>query len=450
MKIKNILICISIILVFNNVYGQFGNPVIIDNGISTNKRNILIFDVDNDSNKDLVISSFFDDIVWYKNTGSGFLSAQSITSSIQTPYHLESGDINGDNYSDLLVTNNSGNNSSVSVFINNGGGISWTELQLDSNLLIGAFKSFFIDVDNDGDLDVVTNSDTKITLYKNNGIGTFASPLIIENMNEYYSTTVGDFTNDGYTDIVVNTATAGIVIFENDSNGFFNSSVTIANGLRIFLTSCDFDKDSNIDVVSGSSTNNMEIDFFNNDGSGIFNYSFSENDADAMDVTNSKTIFSDINNNTFIDLLYINNYSIYVKHNSQTGLFNTATFINNQYDYSIISSDDIDYDGDNDIVWFAYDFSSSSYKLGYILNEIILGLNDPLLENEINVFPNPTSGIVMINEVITKWTVYNAIGQILKTDSHFTVDISELKSGMYFLKLQTKDDQIFVKRIIKK
>jgi hypothetical protein len=71
-----------------------------------------------------------------------------------------------------------------------------------------------------------------------------------------------------------------------------------------------------------------------------------------------------------------------------------------------------------------------------------LGINEPILENEILLFPNPTKG-----ELNLKWndmnnisvTIFNSTGQQLSTyflsNDKSIIDISELQNGLYFLKI---------------
>lgn len=72
-------------------------------------------------------------------------------------------------------------------------------------------------------------------------------------------------------------------------------------------------------------------------------------------------------------------------------------------------------------------------------------------DNKITVYPNPTSGKVIIGaDDVTRIDVYNANGQPVKTivrDS--SIDISNLPSGVYTLKVET-NHSTYVSRVIKK
>jgi len=292
-----LLFSLALSLICGSINAQLSAPITIDESITTSQRKIVLFDVDNDALKDIVISGYFNDIVWYKNLGNGFSSSQNITSTVTEPYHLDFGDINGDGFNDLLVTNK-GAYGGVSVFVNNGG-VSWTESEIDS-VLPYCVNSYFIDVENDGDLDIICCSDLSINLYKNDGLGIFTNPIIInDNLAEFYTMTVNDFNNDGFKDLVINSGSVmGILLFLNNTSGTFNAPITVESfGLRFFITSFDIDNDNDIDLIDGNSIYNFGLDFFENDGLGSFVHTFSESQPNCADEINIKTCFSDLNNN---------------------------------------------------------------------------------------------------------------------------------------------------------
>ncbi|SNR58370.1 Por secretion system C-terminal sorting domain-containing protein [Lutibacter agarilyticus] len=83
-----------------------------------------------------------------------------------------------------------------------------------------------------------------------------------------------------------------------------------------------------------------------------------------------------------------------------------------------------------------------------------LGIDTPIFENEISLYPNPTK-----DKLNLKWnslnnitvTIYNSIGQELWTvylsKQHKIIDISELENGIYFLKIRDRN-KIAIKKII--
>ena len=78
-----------------------------------------------------------------------------------------------------------------------------------------------------------------------------------------------------------------------------------------------------------------------------------------------------------------------------------------------------------------------------------VGLNE-LNAKDVNVYPNPTSGVVYVdlNESFDA-VIYNYQGQVVKSlyDNNNQIDMSELSSGMYFVEIKTNDNTI-VKKVL--
>lgn len=95
--------------------------------------------------------------------------------------------------------------------------------------------------------------------------------------------------------------------------------------------------------------------------------------------------------------------------------------------------------------------SQSAYYTSVPAN---LGLDDNELINLL-MFPNPTTGSIHINsdEVISKVAVYQLSGElVLEQSSNNTsleMDLSDLNTGMYLVKVYGKDGAVSVKRISK-
>ena len=72
----------------------------------------------------------------------------------------------------------------------------------------------------------------------------------------------------------------------------------------------------------------------------------------------------------------------------------------------------------------------------------VLAINDEFLEQNISIFPNPTTGVLQIK--VTDWVtdvkyeVYNVLGQILKSDklqNNEILNLDDLPSDLYFIKI---------------
>ncbi|MBT8385393.1 MAG: T9SS type A sorting domain-containing protein, partial [Bacteroidia bacterium] len=88
----------------------------------------------------------------------------------------------------------------------------------------------------------------------------------------------------------------------------------------------------------------------------------------------------------------------------------------------------------------------------------VLAVNDEYLEQNISIFPNPTSGFIQIK--IREWVsdmryeVYNVLGQTLKSNelqNNEILDLTDLPSDIYFIKIiELETNRVMVKKIVLK
>ena len=73
--------------------------------------------------------------------------------------------------------------------------------------------------------------------------------------------------------------------------------------------------------------------------------------------------------------------------------------------------------------------------------------------NEIQIYPNPTNGAVEVisEKHIHEFIIMNSIGEILLQSKNLnnTIDLSQLKSGVYFIRFLTSDGMV-IKKTVKK
>tara|TARA_R110002050_G_scaffold300136_1_gene467858 strand:- start:12234 stop:12593 length:360 start_codon:yes stop_codon:yes gene_type:complete len=106
--------------------------------------------------------------------------------------------------------------------------------------------------------------------------------------------------------------------------------------------------------------------------------------------------------------------------------------------YKIVYSDDLDNDGDNDIIWLGLNTTNNLFNLGYISNESPLSVETYNNENEIKIYPNPTSDSISVNTDVIEINIFNTVGQIITNSNQNIVDVSNLEAGMYFINILSK------------
>ena len=81
-----------------------------------------------------------------------------------------------------------------------------------------------------------------------------------------------------------------------------------------------------------------------------------------------------------------------------------------------------------------------------------LGIDDIIKDSKISIYPNPVKDLFQIStqSQIEMIQIYNTLGLLVKTikDNFKEIDISELSSGSYFVRLFSNDGSI-QKMIIK-
>lgn len=77
-------------------------------------------------------------------------------------------------------------------------------------------------------------------------------------------------------------------------------------------------------------------------------------------------------------------------------------------------------------------------------NIVILDTDDFALEQQLVLYPNPTSGIISVQKPealrVNRIKIYNALGQLLYNEDYFeTVDVSKFAKGILFFQIETEN-----------
>ncbi|MGY8934277.1 MAG: T9SS type A sorting domain-containing protein [Flavobacteriales bacterium] len=186
--------------------GTFSTKKVI-NASASNSRSVRAIDIDGDSDLDIVGSTSGSVTVsWYENLdGLGtFGTQQVIAGSAPTVQSLYAADLDGDLDNDVIAATNSENK--VSWFENTDGLGSFGAEQIITTLANVVLSVFAADLDNDDDIDILSASasDDKIAWYENtDGQGNFSSQQVITtNADSVRSVFAADLDNDGDMDVL--------------------------------------------------------------------------------------------------------------------------------------------------------------------------------------------------------------------------------------------------------
>ncbi len=292
--------------------GQFSFGATYFPSDATSIRDAMTGDLNNDGHLDLVLSDSKTSV--YLGRGDGtFYRVQTLGEgglAFKAP-NLE--DYNGDGILDVVRASNTG----TFIHLGNGDG---TFAQASS---IGTYAGYTVsgDIDGDGDKDVVTNFNNVMSVFENDGTGSFSlyrtftanaqsnmalidltgdgkaeiinqsgSLLEVYGMNasgsfSVISTTtsvsgslaaVGDLDGDGDLDqVLANSGVGQLSLFINQGNGTFTPGTTLSIAGFVDVLSveiADFNRDGNNDLIALDSTSTLMATLFSQ-GNGSFSLS---------------------------------------------------------------------------------------------------------------------------------------------------------------------------------
>lgn len=237
------------------------------------------------------------------------------------------------------------------VFLNGGsvfGQVEFGEQQVISTEADGARDVYAVDLDGDGDMDVL--SANEVSWYENDGHGNFGSQQIIA---ETWASSVyaADLDGDGDMDVLA-TLNTSIILFANDGNGIFTSlnSLYIHEYAEIqSVYAADLDGDGDIDIVSAAAGIDR-VYWHQNNGSATFSgpIIIASGVVTAWDVHTA-----DLDGDEDMDILSVAHYghTIYWHENDGNGNFGSKKSIATELNYCTSSyAVDLDGDGDMDVL----------------------------------------------------------------------------------------------------
>ena len=242
-------------------------------------RDLEIVDIDGDGQRDFIVATAFDSsILWFQGQDDGVI----ITDQVAMLQDIEAADLDGDGDLDLLSA--SSHDDKIAWYRNDGTGVFGEQQLLSDSGLVEASLIRSMDVDGDGDLDLVSSSELeqRIVWYENqDGEDSFGpvQTLFREEVDPPEERTVDvpwtiepvDYDLDGRTDLVGATWTvrdvvnADALVWRNGDEGFELYRPGAPGFTRVVLPG-DVDGDGDPDLVSARQSYGDALVWYENVG----------------------------------------------------------------------------------------------------------------------------------------------------------------------------------------
>ena len=264
---------------------------------------INIGDVDLDGDPDVLGPGYLtDELAWWENNDSNFVK-HSIITNYESPYSINSYDVDLDGDIDLLSTGSE----EVTWWENDGNqGFTKHEISMGYPEISneGHGSIFAADLGNDNDIDIITGSSSltpigEICCWENDGNQNFTKQELTTNYGRVHDLKSIDMDNDGDVDICSNSATENTNDwFENIGNlTFIRHTISDFEGPNAVFP-IDLDNDGDVDIIGASSFGD-KISWFENYGSQGFSEHIIANNFDGAAACSA----IDIDGDSDIDIL---------------------------------------------------------------------------------------------------------------------------------------------------
>jgi hypothetical protein len=402
---------------------------------------VYAIDINGDSHVDVLGAAMnADRIVWWENSGSNPIAwtEQTIDSSFNGACYVYAADVDGDDDIDVLGTAWYGNE--ITFWENDGNNpVEWIKQTIDGNF-VNAHEVYALDMDGDGDVDVLGASAglNEITWWRNDGGDPleWAKQTIDSTFTGSRSVYAIDVDGDSLVDVLGAAYSANdITLWLNNGDDTWTKQTIDSSFYGAHkVYACDVDGDDDIDVL-GAGYNANAIAWWRNDGGNPIDWVKQLIDGNFYGALG--VYATDVDNDSITDVLgtsdigddvawWHNDGSIPIQWTEQT--------IDDYFDGAWpVYAKDMDNDGDADVLSAAY----YADEIAWWENSL-LGVE----EHGAAVPDNHSYGPTIISGQLAlphgkHYLVYDIMGR--------AIDPLQLRSGIYFIEV----DGEIVKKVIK-
>jgi len=419
-------------------------------------------DYDNDGLLDLYVTrsgpsaATKRNLLFHNDGGNSFtkIATGDLVTNAFTSRSVNWTDIDDDGMLDIFVTNEGNSNTNENLYRNNGGG-NFTRITTGDLLNNGGktMSSSWADYDNDGDLDVyLANDQSNNALFRNDGNLVFTKMATdpVSNTNSHsFSSAWSDIDNDGDLDLfVTNTynTTSDLLnnfLYINNGNGTFTKNETdVVTTDQSWSYGCafgDYDNDGFEDLaVATVAFNGVDTPDF------LYHNNGNSNHWITIKLVGTWTNKSAIGTKIRVKAT-INGFSVWqMREVSAQTSYNGQNDLRVHFglgDATIIEEIKVEWLSDVDETYLNI---PTNQFISIVEGNGILGLNTVDRSNDITIYPNPVASVLNIDFKVTEVTdirIYNMLGQMVleipNTQQTKSIDVSSLKTGNYFMKINS-------------
>ncbi|MGV6813734.1 MAG: FG-GAP-like repeat-containing protein [Phycisphaerales bacterium] len=241
----------------NHGNGEFGAGESFENGLGNSPQDLAIADLSGFGTIDMVVvNTLSDRFSILVSDGDGNFEPFSSALTANSPVSVDTGDLNGDGFTDIVIRYSSSSSAAMSVYF--GTGLWGFAGRIDYPASHGMSSAWLVDIDSDTDLDIVGRFANQIRVLKNDGIGRFdVVETIVSDLGGVSQILPADLDGDGDIDIAIVSDTTNelAVLYQQPGGGFVQSSlysVGAGMGLVPSLIHGDVNGDGYNDVIAKS------------------------------------------------------------------------------------------------------------------------------------------------------------------------------------------------------